>query len=118
MKLTTLAGALPLLLLPAACRAPMTNSPATPASSATVAGPSTLANGRYTLVVHGMSCPKCVSNVELQLARIDGITHPEVDMKHGFVRIDVERGNPTKQAVADAIADSGFTLLEIREERP
>lgn len=82
---------------------------------APIVGPESLADGNYTLVVHGMSCPKCISNVELQLARIKGIGHPAIDMKHGFVRIDVEGGSkPSKELIASAIADSGFTLVEIR----
>ncbi len=83
---------------------------------AAIAGPTSLADGRYTLVVHGMSCPKCISNVEMQLTRIQGITHPTVDMKNGFVRIDVHSDNaPSKTVIANAIEDSGFTLVEIRE---
>ena len=91
------------------------SAPRSTASPAAVAGPSTLTDGRYTLVVHGMSCPKCISNVELQLTRISGITHPIVDMKNGFVRVEVSGGtSPSKDAIANAIADSGFTLVEIR----
>ena len=40
-------------------------------------------------------------------------------MKNGFVRVDVEGGaTPTKDAIANAIADSGFTLVEIRGVEP
>lgn len=82
---------------------------------ADVIGPSTLANGNYRLVVRGMSCPKCISNVELQLARIPGITRPEVDMKNGVVTVKVDGNHqPSKESIAGAIADSGFTLVEIR----
>ena len=82
---------------------------------AAVAGPASLPDGRYTLVVHGMSCPKCISNVELQLTRIKGVVRPVIDMQHGFVVIEVEGGTaPTKLAITDAVIDSGFTLVEIR----
>lgn len=84
-------------------------------SPAAVAGPDSLADGRYTLVVHGMSCPKCISNVELQLSRIRGVVRPVIDMKHGFVRIEVEGGaEPSKADLTEAVMDSGFTLVEIR----
>ena len=84
-----------------------------------VRGPESLSDGRYTLVVHGMSCPKCISNVEMQLVRIGGIAHPEIDMKNGFVHIAVEGGaTPRRDAIASAIEDSGFTLVEIRPEAP
>jgi hypothetical protein len=42
-----------------------------------------------------------------------------VDMKNGIVAIDVTGGaNPSKDAIANAIADSGFTLVEIRGGNP
>ena len=95
------------------------STPSSSSSPAAIAGPASLSDGRYTLVVHGMSCPKCISNVEMQLTRIKGVTHPTVDMKNGFVRVDVEGGaTPTKDAIANAIADSGFTLVEIRGVEP
>jgi len=79
-------------------------------------GDGTLAAGRYDLVVHGMSCPKCISNVDLQLKRIDGVVDPRVDMKHGIVAITVRDGAaPSRAAIAAAITDAGFTLAEIRE---
>lgn len=109
-RIRPFAAALVCLLL-ASCA----STPTAGASPAAIAGPTSLSDGRYTLVVHGMSCPKCISNVEMQLTRIKGITHPTVDMKHGFVRVEVAGGAaPTKAAIANAIADSGFTLVEIR----
>ena len=78
-------------------------------------GDGTLAPGRYDLVVRGMSCPKCISNVDLQLKRIDGVVDPKVDMKNGVVAITVRDGAaPSRAAVASAIGDAGFTLAEIR----
>ena len=107
------------LLLSCALVTGCASSSAHRSAPAAVAGPTTLRAGGYTLVVHGMSCPKCISNVELQLTRIQGVVHPSVDMKHGFVLIDVESGSePSKDAIASAIADSGFTLVEVREGRP
>ena len=95
------------------------STPRATSSPAAVTGPNTLTDGRYTLVVHGMSCPKCISNVEMQLVRIGGIAHPEIDMKNGFVHIAVEGGaTPRRDAIASAIEDSGFTLVEIRPEAP
>lgn len=106
----------------ALCCALLASCASTPTSNsapAVVAGPASLSDGRYTLVVHGMSCPKCISNVEMQLTRIKGITRPTVDMKNGFVKVEVEGGAaPSKDAIANAIADSGFTLVEIREVEP
>ncbi len=96
-------------------------TPVTTASTESVRGPDTLETGNYTLVVHGMSCPKCISNVELQLARIRGVSKPMIDMKHGFVTITVTTASgtePTKPQLASAIADAGFSLIEIRSGDP
>ena len=102
-----------LLMSPVACRS------APSAAAAAIPGPDSLPAGSYTLVVNGMSCPKCISNVEMQLVRIEGVAEPTVDMKHGFVHISVGgAGAPRKSAIASAIADSGFTLVEIREVEP
>jgi copper chaperone CopZ len=101
-----------LLLAPLSCK----SAPPTPGA---VRGPDSLPDGRYTLVVHGMSCPKCISNVEMQLVRVGGVVRPEIDMKNGFVHIAVEGGStPRRDAISAAITDSGFTLVEIRPEAP
>lgn len=92
--------------------------PASPDRGASLAalGEGPLSPGRYDLVVRGMSCPKCISNVDLQLKRIEGVLDPKVDMKHGIVTITVREGSsPSRAAIATAIGDAGFTLAEIRE---
>ena len=114
-RAAALATALTLLALPTGCA----STPAAGSdrdSSLALVGEGTLAPGRYDLVVRGMSCPKCISNVDLQLKRIDGVLDPKVDMKNGLVAITVREGAaPTRAAVASAIGDAGFTLVEIRE---
>lgn len=101
-------------LVPGCASTPNASSDRNPSLAAV--GDGNLAPGRYDLVVHGMSCPKCISNVDLQLKRIDGVSDPKVDMKHGIVAITVREGaSPSRGAVASAITDAGFTLAEIRE---
>ena len=109
------AVALTLAALPMGCASTHT-APSDRNPSLAAVGDGTLAPGRYDLVVHGMSCPKCISNVDLQLKRIDGVGEPKVDMKNGVVAITVRDGAaPSRAAVAAAITDAGFTLAEIRE---
>jgi copper chaperone CopZ len=106
-----LAAAAPLV---GGCAATASSS-ASPAASPAAIGDGTLGPGRYDLVVRGMSCPKCISNVDLQLKRIDGVANPKVDMKDGVVSVTVREGaSPSRAAVARAIEDAGFTLVEIR----
>jgi len=104
------------LLLPLVpgCAAPST----APASPGAVEGPDLLGPGRYALSVRGMSCPKCISNVDLQLARIAGVRDVAVDMKHGLVRLSVAEGREVrKDALAQAVGDAGFTLASVAPER-
>lgn len=97
------------------CAATPESSSPSSASSPAAFGDGALEPGRYDLVVRGMSCPKCISNVDLQLKRIDGVVDPKVDMKNGRVVITVREGaSPSRAAVARAIEDAGFTLAEIR----
>lgn len=66
------------------------------------------------LHVKGMSCPKCVTNVDLQLARIPGVRKSSIDMASGDVTVDFEPGKGvTRGALAKAVDDSGLTLAGI-----
>jgi len=110
-----LVAALPLAALSAGCASTSSTS-SDRAGALAMVDDGTLAPGRYDLVVRGMSCPKCISNVDLQLKRIDGVLDTKVDMKHGVVAITVREGAaPARAAIASAISDAGFTLAEIRE---
>lgn len=70
--------------------------------------PSTVA-----LLVHGMACPKCVSNADLQLLRLPGVSRVEIDMKHGLVLVRLDGPPPSREALTRAISDAGLTLVEI-----
>jgi copper chaperone CopZ len=70
-----------------------------------------------TLVVRGLSCPKCANNVNLQLEKVAGVGETHIDMGTGEVRVRFDRlamQRPSRAALAQAIADAGFTLVEIR----
>lgn len=82
-----------------------------------VDGPDTIGPGAYALDVRGMSCPKCISNVDLQLSRIAGVRDLRVDMKNGIVRLRVDAGHEVAKAeLARAVGDAGFTLGAVRAE--
>ncbi len=69
-----------------------------------------------TLVVHGMGCPLCASNVDLQLARVKGVEKVSVDMSSGRVEValaEAPKSRPSRAALTQAIKDSGFTLVRI-----
>lgn len=70
-----------------------------------------------TLVVRGLSCPKCANNVNLQLDKVEGVGETHIDMGKGEVRVVFEPLapiHPSKAALARAITDAGFTVVDIR----
>jgi len=68
-----------------------------------------------TLVVYGMSCPLCASNVERQLQAVPGVTGVTIDMSTGETKLTLDGSSrTTRRMLADAIKRSGFTLKEVR----
>ena len=66
------------------------------------------------LQVKGMSCPKCVTNVDIQLARIPGVKKSSIDMSTGTVKVELDPAKGvTRGALAKAVDDSGLTLASI-----
>ena len=67
-----------------------------------------------TLVIHGMSCPQCSNNVNLQLATIEGVRDVTVDLGSGDVRVALVPGAVTRGQLRAAVARAGYTLREVR----
>jgi len=67
-----------------------------------------------TLWVLGMGCPQCSNNVDEQLLKVPGVESAKVDLATGKVAVALaETNRPTRQQLAQAITDSGFTLRKI-----
>ena len=61
-----------------------------------------------------MGCPQCSNNVDEQLKKVRGVQSAKVDLATGKVKVALaETNRPTRQQLAQAIADSGFTLQKI-----
>jgi len=75
-----------------------------------------LTRSPVSIQVMGMSCPKCVSNVDIQLMRVPGVNRAAIDISTGIVRVefDPSRGI-TRAALAKAVDDSGLTVTSIQE---
>jgi len=75
-----------------------------------------IAHSTATLEVHGLSCPKCASNVDLTLARVKGVAKVnQVDMSTGEVRLTFTPDqHPSPSELARAVDRSGYTLVAIR----
>jgi copper chaperone CopZ len=67
-----------------------------------------------TLVVHGMGCPQCSSNVDKQLLAVPGVQKVQINLGTGEVDVRlVADQQPTGNQLAAAIKKSGYTLVRI-----
>jgi copper chaperone CopZ len=74
-----------------------------------------LTKSPVSIQVMGMSCPKCVTNVDIQLMRVNGVKKAQIDMGTGVVTVDIDpAAGVTRAALAKAVDDSGLTVTEIR----
>jgi copper chaperone CopZ len=68
------------------------------------------------LVAHGMACPKCVTNADLQLMKLEGVRSVAIDMKHGFITVAIDPADrPSHEDYARAIDAAGLTLVSVHE---
>jgi copper chaperone CopZ len=70
-----------------------------------------------TLIVRGLSCPKCAYNVNLQLEKVDGVGETHIDMGAGEVKVKFDAlaaQHPSRSRLAKAVTDAGFTVVDIR----
>jgi copper chaperone CopZ len=75
-----------------------------------------LTRSPVSIQVMGMSCPKCVSNVDIQLMRVNGVKKAQIDMGTGVVSVDIDTSaKVTRAALAKAVDDSGLTVTEIKD---
>lgn len=78
-------------------------------SAAPIAGPGAV------LYVNGLGCPLCASNIDKQLARVDGVNKVKVDLSLGRVDVAFTPGaaHPSPAALGEAVEDAGFTLVKV-----
>ena len=61
-----------------------------------------------SIIVKGMNCNHCKSNVEAAIAKIAGVESVEIDLATGRT---VVHGNPSKDDVINAVEKLGFTVV-------
>ena len=106
-----LAASAGMLIVAVGCasKPPVSDAPAAMAETGVITASSA------TLVVHGMSCPLCASNVDKQLLEVPGVDGALVDMGTGEVKVSfVPEARVTRKQLEDAVYKSGFTLAEVR----
>lgn len=71
------------------------------------------------LYVNGMGCPLCASNIDLQLMKVRGVKHVNVDLGVGTAHIEfVSDSRPSPAMLGHAVEDAGFTLVKIVSPAP
>lgn len=71
---------------------------------------------RVTLLVNGLSCPLCASNVDKQLGAVPGVSDVSVDFAAGTIGLSLSDPRPSPMTLARAIDRAGFTLVRIVPE--
>lgn len=91
------------------------STPATPESS-TFVERAPIEGGGATLVVRGLSCPLCATNVDKQLKSVPGVASATVDLGTGEIVLGFSTlvAAPSRSELRRAIVDAGYTLESIR----
>lgn len=88
----------------------------TDADKAAVKSKNPLTTNEAVLVVNGLGCPQCASNVDIQLVRLPGVDRADVDLSMGTVTITMSgKDRPTPNQINEAVLDAGFTLVRVQE---
>lgn len=62
-----------------------------------------------TITVDGMTCGHCVSSVQTEVGKLDGVANVSVDLASGEVTISSET-TPDAAALRGAIEEAGFEV--------
>ncbi|MDT0345430.1 heavy-metal-associated domain-containing protein [Streptomyces litchfieldiae] len=64
-----------------------------------------------TYTVAGMTCAHCVGSVTAEVGKVPGVTHVDVDLASGAVRVTGE-APLDDAAVAAAVEEAGYEVVE------
>ena len=64
---------------------------------------------RTTLRAEGFSCPSCVTKIEKQVGRLDGVRNVKVHFASSRIEVDHDPALAAPQALVDAVAKAGYT---------
>lgn len=67
------------------------------------------------LVVFGLSCPLCASNLDRHIAVVPGVERSWIDLNTGHVQVTLQPdAEVSSAALSRAVRDAGFTLQTLR----
>lgn len=75
-----------------------------------------IAGDSTVLLVNGLSCPKCATNIHVSLGSVPGVADSSIDLESGRVTVIFDRFakvHPSPATLAKVVSDSGFTLVGI-----
>ncbi len=98
----------------AGCASTSQDTPSTTTPATRPAAQDSIDADAATLVVYGMSCPQCATNVRLQLLAVPGVRDVSLDLGNGEVKLSLLPRVVRRSQLRAAIEDSGFTLKSIR----
>ena len=55
-----------------------------------------------------LSCPSCISKIEGQLSKLDGVTDAKVHFNTGRIEVKHETDGPTGPELVDAVRKAGY----------
>ena len=70
---------------------------------------STPATARTTLRAEGFSCPSCVTKIEKQVGRIDGVDAVKVHFASQRIEVDHDPKTADVETLVAAVAKAGYT---------
>jgi len=83
-----------------------------PTAGSGASGPANTAAQRTTRIfrIEGMTCPACAAALEVQLAKLPGVSEAHVSFDDGTATIRSASGQPSDEAVRTTVERSGFKL--------
>lgn len=63
------------------------------------------------LKVEGMSCNHCVSSVEGNVGKLEGVANVIVDLDQGMVEINFDSSKVSKDKIKAVIEDQGYDVV-------
>lgn len=66
---------------------------------------------QVTLNVKGMSCGHCVSSVESNVGKLDGVNEVKVHLESGKVDVSFEEDKVSLDVIKETIDDQGYDVV-------
>jgi copper chaperone CopZ len=108
-------GSIVVLVMAALAGCASTQTASSAGDSDLVAAGAVADNNVAVMVIHGMACPQCSYNVDLQLKKVPGVERVAVNMALGRVEARLSPSSPpTREQLAKAIEETTFTLVSLR----